>query len=100
MASGVESVNPVAFSTLACPNWTVEHVIERAASYGYDALEWRGGPSGHIRPDLTSARLAEIRRLQAQAGVAALAVTAYTNFVAESVEVRQASLAALRRHCD
>jgi len=93
-------VNPLAFSTLACPNWTVEQVIERAASYGYDALEWRGGPSGHIRPDLTSGRLAEILRLQGQASVAALAVTAYTNFVADSVEVRQASLAALRRHCD
>jgi sugar phosphate isomerase/epimerase len=93
-------VNCVAFSTLGCPNWTVEQVIERAAGYGYDALEWRGGPSGHIRPDLTPARLAKIRRLQKQAGVAALAVTGYTDFVAESAEVRQASLAALRRHCD
>ena len=93
-------MNPVGFSTLACPNWTVETVIERAAGYGYDALEWRGGPNGHIRPDLTPARLAEIRRLQAQAGISALAVTAYTDFVAESAETRQASLDAFRRHCD
>src|SRR5258705_8580032 len=92
--------NLLAFSTLACPNWTAESVIERAASYGYDALEWRGGPSGHIRPDLTSARLAEIRRLQAQAGVGSLAVTAYTNFLAGGAEVRPARLGPLRRHCD
>ena len=93
-------MNLIAFSTLACPHWTAEGVIERAAAYGYDALEWRGGPRGHIRPDLTSSRLAELRRLQSQAGLSALAVTAYTDFVAESPELRQASLAALRRYCD
>jgi sugar phosphate isomerase/epimerase len=93
-------LNPIAFSTLACPNWTAEQVIERASAYGYDALEWRGGPSGHIRPDLTAARLADVRRLQKQAGISAVAVTAYTDFVAEAADVRQASLDALRRHCD
>ena len=93
-------MNLIAFSTLACPNWTADDVIERAARYGYDALEWRGGPRGHIRPDLTPARLAELRLLQSQAGLSALAVTAYTDFVAESAETRDASLAALRRHCD
>lgn len=92
--------NLVAFSTLACPNWSAEQVIERAASYGYDALEWRGGPNGHIRPDLTSERIAELRLLQEQAGIRPLAVTAYTDFVAESAETRQASLDALRKHCD
>ncbi len=93
-------MNLFAFSTLACPNWTADTVIQRAAGYGYDALEWRGGPNGHIRPDLTPAHLAEIRRLQAQAGISALAVTAYTDFVAESAETRQASLDGFRRHCD
>ena len=65
--------NLVAFSTLACPIWAAEEVIQRAAAYGYDALEWRGGPSGHIRPDLTSHQLAELRRLQDESGIAALA---------------------------
>lgn len=30
-----------AFSTLACPRWSVEQVIENAVSMGYDGVEWR-----------------------------------------------------------
>ena len=30
-----------AFSTLACPRWSVEQVIENALAMGYDAIEWR-----------------------------------------------------------
>ena len=30
-----------AFSTLACPKWSVEQVIENALSMGYDGIEWR-----------------------------------------------------------
>ncbi|MEP7359400.1 MAG: sugar phosphate isomerase/epimerase family protein [Anaerolineales bacterium] len=93
-------ITRLAFSTLACPGWPAEVVIERAAAYGYDAVEWRGGPGGHIRPDLMPARLAELRRLQGQAGLSALAVTAYTDFVAEEAETRRASLDSLQRHCD
>lgn len=93
-------VNAISFSTLACPNWTVEAVVEHAARYGYDALEWRGGTSGHIRPDLTPPRLAEIRQRQSDAGVHALAVTAYTTFVAEDALTRRDSLDDLQRHCD
>lgn len=31
----------LAYSTLACPNWTVEQATEAAVTYGYDAIEWR-----------------------------------------------------------
>ena len=30
-----------AFSTLACPRWSVEQVIENALAMGYDGIEWR-----------------------------------------------------------
>ncbi len=30
-----------AFSTLACPKWSVEQVIENALTMGYDGIEWR-----------------------------------------------------------
>ncbi len=30
-----------AFSTLACPKWSVEQVIENALGMGYDGIEWR-----------------------------------------------------------
>lgn len=31
----------IAFSTLACPGWTVEELADAAGRYGYDGLEWR-----------------------------------------------------------
>ncbi len=30
-----------AFSTLACPKWSVQQVIENALNMGYDGIEWR-----------------------------------------------------------
>ncbi len=31
----------IAFSTLACPDWTVEEIADAARRYAYDAIEWR-----------------------------------------------------------
>ena len=31
----------LAFSSLACPGWTVEQIADAAIRYGYDAIEWR-----------------------------------------------------------
>jgi len=30
-----------AFSTLGCPQWTTEQIIDNAVRYGYSAIEWR-----------------------------------------------------------
>ncbi|MCC7360075.1 MAG: sugar phosphate isomerase/epimerase [Anaerolineales bacterium] len=92
--------NAFAFSTLAAPEWPAEVVIERAAAFGYDALEWRGGPDGHVPPSLSAAQLAALARRQRDAGLTALAVTAYSSFVADDAAVRRANLDDLRRHCD
>jgi sugar phosphate isomerase/epimerase len=92
--------NLLAFSTLACPEWPAERVIEKAAAFGYDALEWRGGSDGHVPPTLPAQRLADLRRQQDAAGLQALAVTAYTSFVSDSEAERQAALDHLREHCD
>ncbi len=92
--------NPIAFSTLACPEWTAEAVIQQAAAFGYQALEWRGGPQGHVSPATPPAQLAVLQRQQREAGLFALAVTAYSSFVSDQPAERQASLDDLRRHCD
>jgi sugar phosphate isomerase/epimerase len=31
----------LAFSSLACPGWSVEQIADAAKRYGYDAIEWR-----------------------------------------------------------
>lgn len=32
----------IAFSTLSCPRWDLQTVLERAAEYGYDGVDFRG----------------------------------------------------------
>ncbi len=92
--------NPLAIATLACPEWPAEMVIEKAAAFGYDALEWRGGEAGHVQPGMPAERLAALRRQQDAAGISALSVNAYTSFVAERARERQAALDHLRAHGD
>jgi sugar phosphate isomerase/epimerase len=61
-----------AFSTVACPDWTLARVARGAADLGYDAVELRTFGSGSTRfacdPALTDP--AKTRRLFADAGVA------------------------------
>lgn len=93
-------MNPITFSTLACPAWSVETVIERARAFGYDGLEWRGGPDGHLRAEMTPEQRSAVRTMCADADLSMLAVTAYTSFVADSRDERQANVDELRRYID
>lgn len=93
-------LNPITFSTLACPQWPAEAVIARASEFGYDGLEWRGGPQGHIHPDLSSSAIVTIRRAVLEAGLFSLAITAYTSFVSDSPAERRANVDELNRYAD
>ena len=92
--------NPLAFSTLACGEWSRETVIERAAAFGYDGVEWRGGPQGHVSPALSATERQALRRRVADAGLVSLAVTAYSRFVSPEAAERAAQLDHLRQHLD
>ena len=93
-------MNPVTFSTLACPQWEIETVITKAAEYGYDGLEWRGGSQGHVQPDMPAAKKALLQQRCSDAGLISLAVTAYTSFVSDSAEERGANVGELQRYAD
>ena len=93
-------MNPVTFSTLACGEWPAETVIERAAQFGYDGVEWRGGPQGHVSPALSADERQALRRRVAAAGLISLAVTAYSRFTSPDPAERAAQLDHLRRHID
>lgn len=93
-------MNPITFSTLACPNWNIETVIAKAIEYGYDGIEWRGGPQGHVQPDMPASKMALLRQRRSDAGLLSIAVTAYTSFISNSVEERQANVDELRRYSD
>jgi sugar phosphate isomerase/epimerase len=93
-------MNPITFSTLACPGWSVNTVITKALEFGYEGIEWRGGPQGHVQPTMTSREKAALRKIYSDAGLTALAVTAYTSFVSELAEERQSNVDELRRYAD
>src|SRR5688572_18808276 len=93
-------MNQVTFSTLACPSWSIETVIARASEYGYDGIEWRGGPQGHIQPNAPAGQKATLRQMSSDAGLTALAVTAYTSFVSDISKERRANVDELRRYSD
>jgi sugar phosphate isomerase/epimerase len=92
--------NPITFSTLGCTEWSRETVIERAAAFGYDGAEWRGGPQGHVPPALPPAERQALRRRVAEAGLISLAVTAYSRFTSPDAAERAAQLDHLRQHLD
>lgn len=94
------NTNLVTFSTLACPEWSSETVIAKAAEFGYDGIEWRGGPQGHVQPLLSSSARHALRRSIANAGLFALALTAYTSFVADDPAERAANVNELRLYAD
>lgn len=93
-------MTPIAFSTLACPNWSIEKIVAQASAFGYDGIEWRGGPQGHVQPTMSAARKADIQKMSMDTGLIAVAVTAYTTFVSTLAEERQANLDELRSYVD
>jgi sugar phosphate isomerase/epimerase len=93
-------MNPITFSTLACPSWQIETIIAKASEFGYAGIEWRGGSQGHVQPDMPAAKKMLLRQRCSDAGLMSLAVTAYTSFVSNSFEERQANVGELRRYAD
>ena len=93
-------MNLITFSTLACPDWPIELVLAKAKEFGYGGIEWRGGPHGHLQPNLPPTRISAMRQQCSETGLTSLAVTAYTGFVSSSAKERQANVDELRRYAD
>jgi sugar phosphate isomerase/epimerase len=71
-----------AFSTVACPDWTLDRVAQAASEYGYDGVELRTFGSGSTRfacdPALTSPE--KTRRLFKSAGVSIACLATSVSF--------------------
>lgn len=90
----------ITFSTLACPDWSIETIITRARQIGYDGIEWRGGAQGHVPLTLSSLQRKDLRERMGDANLFSLAVTAYTRFVADSALERASNVDDLKRQLD
>ena len=93
-------MNMVAFSTLACPQWPIETILKKTAAFGYEGIEWRGGPDGHIQPGMPARDIASLRKMASDMGLSSLAITTYTSFVSPLAKERRSNVDELRRYTD
>lgn len=59
----------LAYSTLACPNWTLERALAAVPEYGYDGIELRLLDGDVIMPDLPAEQRRRVRQASQAAGV-------------------------------
>jgi sugar phosphate isomerase/epimerase len=94
---------PIAFSTLGCPNWTWNTILENADRYGYAALELRG-IAGEMDlpkvPEFVGTRLAEAKRDLAAAGLVVAGLGASARMHEKDPVVRAAQFDEGRRFID
>src|SRR5262249_30926664 len=64
----------LAYSTLACPGWSLERVVAAAGEYGYRGVELRLIDGATIEPDLDAARRRRVRALFEAAALPIVAV--------------------------
>ena len=83
---------PIAFSTLGCPGWSIEHAAEQAAKYGYKALEVRLYNGDIIPADLSQSERSSIRRIVADTGVSIIGFGASTRFAFPDAAERQTNV--------
>ena len=75
----------LAFSTLSCPEWSFDQILEAAKQYGYDGIEFRGIMDEIDLPEVPEflpAHIAGTRRKLEHAGVQAVCLSASTSVVA------------------
>ncbi len=84
-----------AFSTLACPNWSVKQVIENALTMGYDGIEWRLLDGKIIDPIRDSAKVIEAVSSCRTSGLDVCALDTSCSFNHADPEVRAQQIADL-----
>ena len=82
----------LAFSTLACPNWSMEQVIEAARQYSYEGLEMRLIDGEVITPSLDQATRDRIKQLCRDAGLPIICVDTSVRVAQPDADARQAQI--------
>ena len=85
----------ISFSTLACPTWNVNQVIDAAVQYGFDGIELRFIENDDRlweRPEFKGAGLAATKRRLSDAGLRISCVDTSCFFHHPDAQKRQASL--------
>ena len=78
----------LAFSTLGCPDWTIEQVVEQASRHEYDGIELRLLGPEILPADLPASKRQRVRRLCQEAGLEIPCVATSARFSAASADAR------------
>lgn len=71
----------LAFSTLGCPEWSIEKIAEFAGAQGFDGVELRTRDDGnHFHPDSSVEEAAKVGELFKSKGSRVFSLMAYTRF--------------------
>ena len=88
----------LAFTTLGCPDWSLEQIAEGAKQYGYDAVELRVADDGlHLSPTAPQEEIERAAALFRDAGVPIFGLAGYAKFVASDPAVIEANQQLARR---
>jgi len=79
------------FSTLGCPELTLEQIVELAVRHSMDGVELRGAAGEHIHPIISAAERREIAHLFKKNHIEIFSITAYTTFESTNSEVFHAA---------
>ena len=92
----------LAFSSLACPTWTLEEVLDQAAAFGYAGVELRGLLGQNdltLVPELNDDPEA-VKAHFAQRGVELVCLGTSAHFAAPEPDDRQANMTLARDHVE
>lgn len=89
-----------AYSTLACPAWTVEEAVSAAVRYGYDAIEWRLADGEIIAPQTPESVRLRIRDLSASNGIAIACLDTSCRMVQATPQERDAAKVTAEKMAD
>lgn len=90
----------LAYSTLACPRWTVEEAVTAAVADGYEAIEWRLADGELIGPETGSAVRRRLREVPAVHGIEVACLDTSCRVVQGSAQERAEQIEAGQRMID
>ena len=93
----------LSFSTLGCPQYTIDAIIEAAVANGYDGIELRAAENTvelwNVK-GFTGAGLADTRQKLRDNGIAAVCVGSSASFCVADAERRQAALDSAQKYIE
>jgi len=88
----------LSFSTLGCPDWTLEQTAENAAKMGYDGIELRTHADGnHCSSNATTTEARRVGEMFRANGVPVLSINGYTRFAYTDAAEVAANQALMRK---